>query len=305
MTRVALLAAAVAGTGVLLAPPAAAVDDSLGTPGFCPGGDGVTVVVDFQQLGGTPIVRCAPGDEPRTGLEALQDAGFQVEGTQRWGDAFVCRVEARPAAAEELPVEGAEGYRESCVDTPPTGAYWSYWQAEDGGAWSYSAEGAASQQAASGGFEGWSFALNETQGSAPAPGVAPDLPDEPEAPDPGPGPGTGGTGGTGPGANPDGGEPDGGVPGSTGAGPSSGPGDGDGVGAPLPVPQPEDGAGGPGVSTRTEPPPDQPTWTGGQAQPAGTAEPGSPTSALVGLGVAALLALAAGAFAWRRRRSLT
>jgi hypothetical protein len=160
--------------GVLAGAPAAvAVDDTRGTPGFCPDGVGVTVVVDFQQLGGQTIVRCAPGSQARTGLEVLQDSGFQVEGVQRWGSGFVCRIENRPSGSEPLPVDGADGYREACVDTPPAAAFWGYWQADDRGEWRYSESGVKNTTVGSGGFQGWSFSLNATEGPNPPPRIAP------------------------------------------------------------------------------------------------------------------------------------
>ncbi|MGW9447410.1 hypothetical protein [Streptomyces sp. NPDC055632] len=60
------------------------------------------------------VVRCAPGDQA-TGLAALRNAGFTIAGTQRWGEAFVCRIEGKPTAATE-----------ACVNTPPASAHWSY-----------------------------------------------------------------------------------------------------------------------------------------------------------------------------------
>lgn len=176
----AVLAALLVG-GQVAAASAGAVDSSAGSPGFCPDDDGVTVVVDFQDLGGTTLVRCAPGSQTRTGLQALRDAGFQVDGVQRWGEGFVCRIESRPSATERLPVQGAEDYREACVDTPPASAFWGYWQAEEGGSWQYSQAGVKNSAAAPGSFQGWSFSLNARGNAAPAPGVAPERPGGPDS----------------------------------------------------------------------------------------------------------------------------
>ncbi|TDC21288.1 hypothetical protein E1265_18415 [Streptomyces sp. 8K308] len=137
-----------------------------GTAGFCPDSSGVTVVVDFRELGGGRVVRCAPGGQS-DGLAALRNAGFEVSGTSRWGDAFVCRINNRPGAD-----------RESCVDTPPASAYWSYWHADNGGQWTYSQLGATYRTPREGSFEGWSFSLDRETGDAPAPGVAPVRPAE-------------------------------------------------------------------------------------------------------------------------------
>ncbi|MBM9464983.1 hypothetical protein JL108_16140 [Aeromicrobium sp. YIM 150415] len=153
-------------------PPAVAIDHSRGHPGFCEGDRGVTVVVDFQELGGQTIVRCHPQGTAGSGLDALRGAGIQVAGTQRWGEGFVCRLENRPRADESLGVEGQPGYREACVNTPPSAAYWSYWHAGNNCAWSYSNWGVKNRDFVQGGFEGWSFSLNGGADDAPRPRVA-------------------------------------------------------------------------------------------------------------------------------------
>ncbi|MFJ4104327.1 ABC transporter substrate-binding protein [Amycolatopsis japonica] len=154
------------------APSAHAVDQSKGYPGFCKDATGVTVVVDFQSLGGTTIVRCNPQTTRGTGLDALKGAGFQIAGVQRWGESFVCRVENRPSATETVPVAGRGDYREPCVDTPPAQAYWSYWHASNNCAWDYSQWGVKNRDFIPGGFEGWSFSLNATTQSNPVPRVS-------------------------------------------------------------------------------------------------------------------------------------
>jgi len=144
-----LLAATVTAAGLVAADPAPPVAHAAA----CSGTSGVTVVVDFTALGGGVQIGCAPGD-PATGLAALQGAGFTVTGTARWGLTFVCRIDGLPTSATD-----------PCVNTPPATAYWSYWHAPSGGAWSYSTSGASSYDPAPGSVEGWSF------GSGTAPGV--------------------------------------------------------------------------------------------------------------------------------------
>lgn len=183
----ALLAGLAVLTGlVAVAAPASAVDQSKGYDGICTGADaltGVTVAIDFQQLDGnegTPapiITRCSPNPSPgtaRNGIQALQDAGIAVTGVDRWGLAFVCRLENRPSATEHIPLAGNPTYQEACVDTPPAGAYWSYWNADGtGDTWTYSTSGALNRNVVPGGFEGWSFSLNAGPSTNPAPRVVP------------------------------------------------------------------------------------------------------------------------------------
>ncbi|GAA0390256.1 hypothetical protein JMF97_23370 [Micromonospora fiedleri] len=166
-----VLAVTAASTAVGAAPAQAA-----GRAGHCPDADGVTVVVDFKELGGGVVVRCAPGDQA-TGLAALKSAGFQITGTLRWGEGFICRIEGKPSAATE-----------KCVDTPPASAYWSYWHAPDGGAWTYSDKGVLNRKPPAGSFEGWSFSLNRSADNAPRPAVAPNRPAPPRTTPPAPPP---------------------------------------------------------------------------------------------------------------------
>ncbi|MET7638448.1 hypothetical protein [Streptomyces sp. NPDC005438] len=151
---------------------------ALSRAGVCPDGNGVTVVVDFRELGGGTLVRCAVGAQ-KNGLAALKAAGIRVTGTNRWGESFICRLENKPGAD-----------RESCVDTPPASAYWSYWHASNGGKWTYSQYGATYRTPPKGSFEGWSFSLNREQDDAPAPRMTPRRPSTPP-----PGGGNGGSGG--------------------------------------------------------------------------------------------------------------
>lgn len=185
-----MISMAVAGPTPAVAAATAGADRvAAGYAGKCTGADastGTTVVVDFQQLngnGGTPaatVTRCSPNPSPgtaRTGIKAMQDAGITPVGTQRYGLAFVCRVNGRPSATESLPVTGNPTYKEGCVSTPPAAAYWGYWYADGKGTtWTYSSQGASTHTVVPGGFEGWSFALNATATTNPVPRVTPHNP---------------------------------------------------------------------------------------------------------------------------------
>jgi hypothetical protein len=164
--------------GVAGGTASSAAADSGGTPGYCPTKEGVTVVVDFQELGGGIVVRCAPGPvvPGYTGLDALQDAGFTPEGVRQYGLAFICRIAGKPAPDQKLAIEGDPNYRENCNQTPPQAAFWGYWYAPNGGSWTYSQVAAMNRDAIPGGFEGWSFSLNHAPGDSPPPGVAPKRP---------------------------------------------------------------------------------------------------------------------------------
>lgn len=127
------------------------------TDGPCPTSSGVTVVVDFQELGGTTLVRCAAG-RPASGRDVLTTAGIDYREALR-SAGFVCRINNKPA-------------NDPCVNASPTNAYWSYWLAVRGGQWCYSGVGAATLDPVEGTVQGWSFSLNRSAGTAPPPRVA-------------------------------------------------------------------------------------------------------------------------------------
>ena len=135
----------------------AAPASATGTAGTCPEGGGVTVVVDFGDLGPQPLVRCAPGT-PANGIAALQEAGIDVAGSQKYGLAVACRIDGKPGPDVE-----------SCAGMPSATAYWSYWHASAGGTWESSQEGAQTSKPVAGGFEGWAFARPKSANDLPAP----------------------------------------------------------------------------------------------------------------------------------------
>ncbi|WP_410630337.1 hypothetical protein [Amycolatopsis sp. cmx-4-83] len=152
-SRFAVVCALLFGAAFVGAAPASAA----GTAGTCPEGGGVTVVVDFGDLGPQPLIRCAPGT-PANGIAALQDAGVEVAGSQKYGLAVACRIAGQPGPDVE-----------SCAGMPSATAYWSYWHASAGGSWTSSQEGAQTAKPVAGGFEGWAFARPKTANDLPTP----------------------------------------------------------------------------------------------------------------------------------------
>ncbi len=130
----------------------------------CEPNTGVTVIVDDQKIGsGMIYVGCALGEQP-DGVEALENAGFQLEGTSDYGLAFVCRIDGQPTPSET-----------PCTTTPGGDAYWSYWRGEPGGRWGFSGAGAKSPQTRSpvNSVEGWSFGGGEAPRIEPMDGSGP------------------------------------------------------------------------------------------------------------------------------------
>ncbi|WHT22599.1 ABC transporter substrate-binding protein [Crossiella sp. CA-258035] len=260
----------------------APVASAAGRPGHCPDGNGVTVIIDFQQLGGSTIVRCAVGEQ-ETGHAALRNAGIRIAGTNRWGEAFVCRIEGKP---------GPEA--EACIDTPPATAYWSYWHAPEGGQWTYSQYGVMNRKPPLGSFEGWSFSKDRTAETNPPPRLAPVRPRQEstrqQPPPPVPPPAQPRPSRT----------PDAPLTSNASAPPTS-----------AESPSATSETSTPPSSTESSAPPSAtssvaaptPSWTGGVRAGAEEPDRGIPATTLIGIGVVIALVLGAGTVAWRRRRA--
>lgn len=120
---------------VSAAPP----DDVVGEP--CAPGVGVTVVVDYQQLGGVEI-GCVPGEQA-SGFEALTNAGFTVNDDPGGFPGTVCQIRGVPE----------EGYPYCWTE----GGFWGYWKSDGAEPWQWSAVGASSGPLAIDRVEGWSW----------------------------------------------------------------------------------------------------------------------------------------------------
>ena len=146
-TRGAGLASSALLLGVLLMiglPPAPAS----ASEGACSEEGGVTVVVDFTDLGGGIVAGCASGD-PVTGRSALEAAGFVATDSQ---PGMICAIDAQP---------------DPCPATFE-GSYWSYWHGPAGGDWVSYQVGADSSDPVQGEIEGWRYNDGST-----GPGIVP------------------------------------------------------------------------------------------------------------------------------------
>jgi hypothetical protein len=251
-------------------PGALPIASAASTEAACDDPAGVTVVVDFGDLGGGVQMRCA-GWPVTSGLDALDRAGFDTA-LVLTQPGFVCRIDGKPAD-------------DPCQVTPPGDAYWAYYEAARGGSWRYSIRGPAATRPEPGSVEGWAF------GDSRQPGVPPPPVEEPTQPPP--------TQSTPPPTSPPASQPvpPQSTPGSATPSPT----------APIPPSDPTPTVDSPsptaaatvaseaGASDAGSP------TTGGSAT-AGTAEPSSPVGILVAAAAVLLLGGAAWVTAWRRRR---
>lgn len=146
----AALLAAAAYAGVPAAPASAAP---------CGTAEGVTVVVDFHELGGGVQSGCVRDGGDRFATDLFPAAGFPLAYVQRQPD-FVCRVRGLPTPEQD-----------PCVSTPAATAYWSLWWSDgSAGDWRYSTSNAGGLRVPDGGAVAFSW----NTGSRPVPpGLAP------------------------------------------------------------------------------------------------------------------------------------
>ncbi|MDZ5664041.1 hypothetical protein SFC79_19855 [Nocardioides sp. S-58] len=210
------LAVAVLGAGpVLLAPTAVLAPADAAT---CTSAGGVSVVVDYRELGGGTTTACAADGGGRTADAIFASVGVGISYATRQ-PGFVCRVNGVPTA-------------DPCVNASPVDAYWGLWWSDgSAGSWTYSSSGVGGLTVPAGGSVGWSW--KQGTGNAVPPGVAPPVAPAP-TPSPSPtaspssptpttgGQGNGGGGGGGKGGSNGGGD-GGGTGGSGGTGGGSSP----------------------------------------------------------------------------------
>ncbi len=77
--------------------------------------DCIEVYVDFGPLNGNKVTECisTTADE-MSAVDVLRAAGYELEGTQEYGNAVVCRVNGLPDATEE-----------ACIAMPSEKSYWA------------------------------------------------------------------------------------------------------------------------------------------------------------------------------------
>ena len=129
----------------------------------CSTGSGVSVVVDFHQLGGGVQTFCDAGGAGENAATQFEDAGHTLTYVQ--GEPFVCEVDGAPAT--------------QCVRTPPANAYWSVWWSDGkSGTWKYSSTGVTSLEVPDGGSVAlsWQGQSSQAEPRATPPGKSADSP---------------------------------------------------------------------------------------------------------------------------------
>jgi hypothetical protein len=147
VVRLAAAALAVAAAGLVVPSPAQA--------STCSTASGVSVVVDFHQLGGGVNSSCDAGGAGKYAAQQFADVGHVL--TYVDNEPFVCQVDGAPDR--------------TCPRTPPADAYWSLWWSDGkSGTWSYASVGVTALKVPNGGYVALSW---QGQSSQAKPRVAP------------------------------------------------------------------------------------------------------------------------------------
>lgn len=190
LSVVALLASS-SGALLVLAPTAVLPPAGAAT---CSTASGVSVVVDYKEIGGGIVTGCAPTGGSKSAAAIFAEAGVALSYASRQ-PGFVCRVNDQPTT-------------DPCVNTSPADAYWGLWWSDGtGSSWTYSPVGVGGLSVPAGGSVAWAWQLD--RGDAPVPpGIPAPVIKKTPSPTPTAPPTSGGGGGKGGGR--DGGKGDGG-----------------------------------------------------------------------------------------------
>jgi hypothetical protein len=167
----------------------------------CPSADGVSVVVDGSDVGGSVATSCVAGGGGQSAASLFDSAGHVLTRVTSEPGA-VCKVDGMPGSA-------------GCERMPPANAFWGLFWSDGSGGWVFASEGVDGLNVPAGGSVAFAW---QDGGEYDYPGVAAPQHGEESSPSPSPSEG-GSTGGSGSGGS-------GGGSTGTGAGDAAGPGQG-------------------------------------------------------------------------------
>ncbi len=90
-------------------------------------GNCVTVKIDYGVLDSQNknYEKCLTATGEITALELMKNANMKIDGTEKYGDKVVCRLNNLPKPNQPIGIKGHEDYVESCKDFPAEFAYWA------------------------------------------------------------------------------------------------------------------------------------------------------------------------------------
>ena len=93
-------------------------------------GNCVTVSIDYGVLDSQNqnYEKCLSASGDVTALDLMNNANFKIDGTEKYGNQIVCRLNNLPKPNQPIGVKGHEDYIESCKDMPAEFAYWAVFE---------------------------------------------------------------------------------------------------------------------------------------------------------------------------------
>ncbi len=93
-------------------------------------GNCVTVSIDYGVLDSQNqnYEKCLSVSGDVTALELINNANFKIEGTEKYADQIVCRLNGLPKPNQPIGIKGHEDYIELCKDMPAEFAYWAVFE---------------------------------------------------------------------------------------------------------------------------------------------------------------------------------
>ena len=87
----------------------------------------INVLIDYGSLGSQSngLEKCIVTTGETTALELMKSANFKLEGTNKYGNNVVCRLNNLPKPNQPIGVKGHEDYIEECKEMPAAFAYWA------------------------------------------------------------------------------------------------------------------------------------------------------------------------------------
>jgi hypothetical protein len=86
----------------------------------------INLIVDYSTLNPTGnFSECITVNSDVSALSFVTNAGFTIDGTDKYGNQIVCRVNDFPSATKAFSTADKKNYVEPCKDMPPAFAYWA------------------------------------------------------------------------------------------------------------------------------------------------------------------------------------
>lgn len=90
-----------------------------------PNKDCITLHINYGILGEPTTEECIPWVDEVKATDFLKNNKFTIEGTRKYGEGILCRLNGLPSAKKPIGIPGHESYIEKCKTMPEEFAYWA------------------------------------------------------------------------------------------------------------------------------------------------------------------------------------